>query len=370
MRTYHVALLGGEYDGDTPVYLHTSDNTLTVSTSKSNTLNLTQSSDEWSAPDTSYLVPNSTKTSPGGLKATLSTNASLYVIQPYADADTEGYLAIPDVDLGTEYIVPTFCPDGSTCQFAVTPTEDDTSLCITVRNGSHCYQGCGSTAAGSSDFPCHLNEFDVFYMESSTDLSGTHIIANKKVAVFIGAIDVTYSTSTSSKYRLLEQIPPVNKWGKNFAVIPSGANTAGELIKIITKTKNTQIYISGFSPFVISEAGESVVKKIDRGIETLVEASKPVLILQIFGIIPFNSTSHESTPPSMVLVRANSQIQESPNENLNGADCKPVHVKELSTWTYGDTPVYAMCNNNATSLLLSAVWPNQTAVSFVFLVGY
>lgn len=249
-----------------------------------------------------------------GVQVTIDENSSpLHVIQTYRNLNQEGYLAIPDSDLGKEYYISTYCPVGGRCQFAVTPVSSSTSVYVQIPpdiKQADLQFDCprGQTVKTEGDWTklhCNLKEFEVLYVQYNGDLSGTRVTANMAIAVVVGALNVSSRYSDKSSM-LIEQIPPTNKWGKEFIVVPSDGSFSGDMIKITTQQKNTQVYISGFSPFIIPHPGQSVEKKIDRGVNTYIEASKPVLILQIIGTTSFENNSVSSVP-SMVLIPAVSQ---------------------------------------------------------------
>jgi len=347
-QSFHIALLGGLPLPNEPAVEFKTTPDSPIITSIDDTIDVTNVS--------SSFIPRDTGVEKNGLRVELPTqNDALHVFQPFAVSDIEGYLAIADDDLGTEYYVSTYCPNDAICQFAVTPVFDDTSLCITLRNGTSTPLTCSGTGltTGSSDVPCHLDEFDVMYIQSSEDLSGSRIIADKKVAVFVGAINVEQPPNMN-RHRLIEQIPPVSKWGTRFVVASSGKNVAGEMIKIVTQASDTHIYINGFSPFIIPNEGQSVERKIDSGITAVVEASKPVLILQIFGTLTLNTSSMAASKPAMVNVLSVNQWTNS-SYAPSWTGCTSI----FSTGNGSNPPtlelalqtLYSICDNGITSLV-------------------
>lgn len=260
--------------------------------------------DSWyfSAPQCQVLVPNEAIVTKSGIKIFVNDDiAVVHVEQTDGALKKEEYLAIPDEHLGTEYYVSTHCSLGSKCQIALTPAEGDTSVCIQFPSNISVTVGC---SMGQSPFvqtggniSCVLQEYVVLRVESEMDLTGTYIKADKKVSVVVGTSGIFENNAL-----MIEQIPPTNKWGRDFIVVQSGRNEVGDMVRILTRNDNTEIHISGFSPFIIPYAGQSVERKIDGGMHSYIRASNPVLVLQILGTIVLNNSTYNSTLPSMVLI--------------------------------------------------------------------
>ena len=219
----------------------------------------------------------------------------------------EGFLAIPDAALGTEYYVATFCRFGGYCQFSVTPVEDGTSVMVrflsAVNGAQVCISGVDVSSSSPADIPFLLDEFDVLHFESTSDLTGTYITSNKKIAVFAGARNVPSADSNAVSH-VIEQLPPVNKWGKEFLVVPNNLNPAGDEFIIVTSAASTKVEISGFSPFVIPYAGQFVTRRIDWGMYSYIETSNPVLVVQMMSIDIYNDSSSVQGNPSMLLAQS------------------------------------------------------------------
>ncbi|XP_053382488.1 uncharacterized protein LOC128549565 [Mercenaria mercenaria] len=256
------------------------------------------------------LIPDLVGISAAGFKVESPDDFILHVYQSDTTGTLEdGFLAIPDEHLGREYYVITYCSLGGFCQFAVVGTVDKTSVNIVFpRPVSPAALTCNGVplpvnAPPGEPIPFSLNENEVLHIESSdskTDLSGTYIASDHEVAVFVGARDVP-SASGSAAY-MIEQIPPVNKWGTDFVVAPNYLNDAGDIIKIVTKSEETTVHILGFSPFDISGKGESVEWRIDWEMHSSIHASKPILIVQVMSLNIYNDTTIVTGSPAMVLV--------------------------------------------------------------------
>jgi len=244
-----------------------------------------------------------------GIKIEAGSDVSVVVRQTYTDS--ESYRAIPDSKLGTEYVVGTYCSNGGSCQFAVIATQDQTSVNIILPNSAASTVTCvsGQPLNGQSqgsDFVVTLNELDVFYLENANDLSGTRIVANNPISVIVGGRDIPDLNGNVGM--MVEQIPPISKWGTEFMIGPGPRNDAGDIIKIVTHTANTEVYIQGFSEFIIPKGASAIERRIDWGMNSIVRTSYPVLILQVVSISLYTTTAGTIRgTPSMVVVPSKSQ---------------------------------------------------------------
>jgi hypothetical protein len=252
------------------------------------------------------LLPDGVGVHATGLKLESNDNFTLHVYQSDdKGALADGYLAIPDEHLGSEYYVNTYCSTGGYCQFAVTGTVDSTSVNVVFpRNIPPGSITCNGTIISTGEpISFILNENDVLHIESTeskVDLSGTYITSNNNVAVFVGARDVPGKDGMPAF--MIEQIPPVNKWGTEHVVAPNYLNDAGDIVKIITKDVDTTIHILRFSPFTISNAGETIERRVDWELYSTVKATKPILVIQVMSLDIYNYTSIVHGNPAMVLV--------------------------------------------------------------------
>ncbi len=134
----------------------------------------------------------------------------------YTPTSTDGYMGMPVNLLGTDYYALTYPTGGS--GITVVGTSDETAVTITL-------PASAGSRQGGTPYTVNLNAGDEYYIESdSADLSGTHITSTQPVAVFGSnqcAVVTTPGTeppATPCSY-LVEQLPPTNLWGRNFATL-------------------------------------------------------------------------------------------------------------------------------------------------------
>jgi hypothetical protein len=256
----------------------------------------------------------------------------------------EGYLAIPDEHLGNEYYVVTYCTLGGFCQFAVVGIANETQVNIIFPDNVTTSMVCVNDVKVSTDAPPGfpvtfiITENEVIHFESEHDLTGTYIFADNNVGVVSGARDVPTSQSGNTLSNLIEQLPPVMKWGYSFVAAPNYFNDAGDIVKIVTSSTDTIVGISGVSPFKLPNKGEFIEFRIDWQMHSHIESSKPILILQIMSVDLYNESSDVTGVPSMVIVP---------------------HVHQ---WTTADNPFYCL-SSTINQTLIAVVTDTDSSYS-------
>ncbi|KAL4229249.1 hypothetical protein ACF0H5_012289 [Mactra antiquata] len=253
------------------------------------------------------LIPQGTEFATRGIAVRSEDKFTLHVFQPFKNEDLgDGYLAIPDDQLGNEYFVATYCTLGGKCQFAITAIEDDTDVTVVfpdeLVDPPVCVSRMGmpQNIQPGTAIPFKINEYDTLHFESEQDLSGTFIKASKPISVVVGASDVPGVGGKASS--IIEQIVPVNKWGDSFVVAPNHFNQPGDVIKIVSQTDSTVVNILGFSSFMLNKAGDFVERRMDWQMYSLIKTSNPVMIIQIMSIDLYNISTIVSGSQSMLLV--------------------------------------------------------------------
>ena len=157
------------------------------------------------------------------------------------------YRAIPTDALGMEYYVTTWQPalTDEKAYITVRATEDQTlaSLTFPPNRGIRLLYN-GGVYTGGSTLTVRLTSDESFTLEDSVDLSGTAVRSNRPVAVFAGNNRVSIGSITASD-TVVSQFAPVNTWGRRFIQVANPGDTAGGLLKILSRYDRTNIAISG-----------------------------------------------------------------------------------------------------------------------------
>ena len=183
-----------------------------------------------------------------GFHIATTDTVSLYAIDGNG-SNSELSNVLPTQALGKEYIIQTYpTPQGvwwGNCSFAIVTTEDSTTVQITLNGSTNAGNQAGETiyklipTAGTC---YHINS------DYNTDLSGTRIISNKRIAVFQGNhesnVPIGNFYSTSGNHQMVEQAIPVTKWGRHFIVPHSGYNSVDK-VRITAKEGPCSVYRNG-----------------------------------------------------------------------------------------------------------------------------
>jgi len=235
------------------------------------------------------------------IHVTVSTAVSIYGLSS-ANGTADGFLALPKVMLGTNYIVFAY---GNTrnpnyqlalgTQFAIVGTEDNTKVKIIPSVTT------GAKAAGVQ-YEIALQKGETYRLINTTtelgDLTGTSIVSDRPVAVFGGHQAAYVPDRTLFADHLVEQIPPVSTWGRQFVTLPLARRSHGDTFRILSSEDHTSVSING-----------DVVAVLNRGqfIERLIEeassivGNQPILVAQFANGLEFDGSVGD---PFMTLVPA------------------------------------------------------------------
>jgi len=231
-----------------------------------------------------------------GIQITSSEPITLYGLNRTTET-TDGFLALPYDALGTNYVI--LSAKGRIgsgqygSQFTVLAVEDNTQVTIipSISTGSR---------IAWQPYNINLNQRQVYQLmdTSSTqeDLSGTIITSDKPVAVFASHrcayVPVTYEACDY----LLEQMPPTNSWGLEFAVARLAGRAIGDTLRIITFTDNTIVQINGVPEFVLNKF--QVAEKV-MTLPSYIKSNAPILVAQFANGSAFDGLTGD---PSMILI--------------------------------------------------------------------
>jgi PKD repeat protein len=203
---------------------------------------------------------------------------------------TDAFLGLPTDALGTDYRVISYDPSfGTGPEASVVATSDGTTVTI--------------TSAGAAPRQVQLDMGEAYQLESTGDLTGTRIAANKPVAAF-GAHNCANVPSTAPFCdHLLEQLTPVDTWGRRFATMPLATRTGGDTFRILAAEAGTTVKINGATVATLG-VGEHHEQLIED--PALIETGKPALVVQYSNGSTFDSTVSD---PFMTIVPPTEQFQ-------------------------------------------------------------
>ncbi len=189
---------------------------------------------------------------------------------------TDTYMGLPISVLGNDYRVMCYTlADRFMSQFAIVAVEDSTEATISLSVNS-------SKHPANFPYKIKLNKGEVYqvvanYEKNSTcDLTGSKITSNKNIAVFSGHQCAYVPINVMACNHLVEQMPPINSWGKHFYIGRQGPRTAF-VYRVLANEPDTKVFEDNK---LITTLGPGDYFESESKKDIQVTASKPVLVAQ------------------------------------------------------------------------------------------
>ena len=212
------------------------------------------------------------------------------VHRSYSHLVTESYFALPVIKLNNDYVyygisVPRYAitysnPHNSSIM--IIGTEDNTTIkYIPSQSASLGLDNAITSLTAGRQYSLVVNRLQTVYIGSIDDLSGTKITADKPVSVISGHQCGSIPNNVSYCNYLIEQIPPVELWGKVYYTAPL-VNKASYTIKILAAYASTSINIycnNKHSTHTVNE-GKFITKTLSSQDYCAIHSSKEVLVAQ------------------------------------------------------------------------------------------
>lgn len=267
----------------------------------------------------------SEQVAPQSFRVTSDVEVSVYA-HSQANTTSDAFLVMPSDVLGKNYYVVSYNSDAATdtwgrlesfstpSQFAVVATEDNTAIEI-IPSCPTRYNGTSTQNIVLNKGECYLVQAEMAQNELNNDFTGTKINSDKPVAVFAGhqraTIPVYTDFGTSSRDVLIEQMPPLETWGKNaflipYAQVPDATALGTDLYRILAAYDDTEVKINGVSEALLN-AGEFYEGKLLN--PSLVEADGPILVAQYKKTAQGPFTYRPSSDPFLMMIPPVEQFQ-------------------------------------------------------------
>jgi hypothetical protein len=239
----------------------------------------------------------------------------VYVLNTLARS-TDSYAAIPIRHLGTRYYSVNRPSDRyprsndptssmlRSGEFMVMAVEDDTYVEIDPKATT---KRLGFSPG--TKFSTRLNRGDCYLVQArpitfgGDDLTGTSITSTKPVAVVSGHMRTSIPLdSSASKDHLIEQLPPVTKWGRQYATAPFAMAIRPDLFRVMSSVENQEITLqtsSGMRKFVLGGVASWVDTTL--GEPASWSSTEPFFLMQH---MPSQSGTQTACDPAMVVVPA------------------------------------------------------------------
>ena len=178
---------------------------------------------------------------------------------------TDAFLALPPVRTvsGTyKYITAMATPwDRYDSFIEIVAFENNTTLSITPNIDTTI--GSTFTAAGTTT-QITLHKYDSLLIRQKGDLTGTRVISDKPISFITGHQCSNVPPNVAACEHLVEQIPPVQNWGKRFATVPLKTRQAYDRFKVVAGENYTTVQIEctrsdgqsgNLTSFILQEGG-------------------------------------------------------------------------------------------------------------------
>jgi gliding motility-associated-like protein len=243
-----------------------------------------------------------------GIEVTAEQPVSVYIHQ-YHYSRSEASVVLPVSALGNEYYVLTYrgySEQGQQhpSQFVVVGMEDETAVQITASALTE-----GGLLANQTT-TIQLNQGETYLVQSKLgagDMSGSRVVADKNVNVLSGATWTQVPAGCNFRDNLLEQMPPVSTWGRQFAIIPF-ANLNYDIVRILAAQNGTAVKVKKGTTTTNYTINAGQFIEFNTAEPTFIEGDAPILVAQY--MIGSGCSGHNYGDPSVLIVNSVEQIRD------------------------------------------------------------
>ena len=247
-----------------------------------------------------------------GVKVVTDLPSSVYIHQ-FNEFRSDAALVLPVNSLGNQYYAITYKgyenqDDHYPSEFAIVAIENNTSIEVRVA----CNTKSGRLKGDLLQIV--LNEGQSYQIQAARvtdDLTGSYLKSNKKIAVFSGNRWTQIPNGCGNRDNTLEQMYPIEVWGKEFVTVPA-KNVTQDIFRVIASEDNTDITINVNSgtpilPFKLMK-GEWREFSLNA-VASYIQATNPIQIAQF--LVGGECNGHNQIgDPSMVLLNSIEQYRD------------------------------------------------------------
>lgn len=187
---------------------------------------------------------------------------------------SDAFLALPEDVATKKYIIPSY-PGYRTRrtknpgEVAVVAYKDNTEINIRLR---------GEDMVTATIHKGEVFEWFVTDKDADDDLTGAVITSSEPVGVFAGVICANVPHDNGLCDHIVEQIPPLATWGRNYITAPLTRRLAGDIFRIISGADNNEITISG-ETFPLEREGDFVELDIPSNESHAISCTESCLVV-------------------------------------------------------------------------------------------
>lgn len=208
---------------------------------------------------------------------------------------TDAFLALPTDVLGLEHIILGYKNSNvvNGTQFAIVASQNNTTVTITPTL---------TTDGHPAGVPYNivLNQGQTYLLRNTlsapNDLSGSVVLSDKPIAVFGSHQCANIPPGALACDYLVEQLPAVNTWGKNFVNVPLKTRLNGDTYRVIASVNGTAVNVNGVLVATLNRG--QVYENIIAG-PVQITSSQPVLVAQYSNGTTFDNVTSD---PFMMLI--------------------------------------------------------------------
>lgn len=206
----------------------------------------------------------------------------------------DGFLVLPSNVLGKKYVIVSYEPHPPfKSQILIVSSLVGTFVSIRLKSaGTVC----------SQNYEFTLNSKESYQLQCDFDLTGTEIISTQPIAVFSGAQCASIPAGEKECEQLTEQMPPVESWGKRFAV----KAIVDDVVRILAAKPDTEVVVHKQgninTTHVLRAMGDYLDQDVTNGSLISVSCAKTCLVTQ------FTKLQTNGERPTMTLVPAEDQF--------------------------------------------------------------
>ncbi|XP_035699745.1 IgGFc-binding protein-like isoform X2 [Branchiostoma floridae] len=212
-----------------------------------------------------------------GILVTADTEVIVYGVNKVA-ASTDGFLGLPVDVLGNEYYVASYPSRYSfhPSEFGIVGVYDNTTVTVTL-SAPTTHQGQSYEAGSSATLL--LNRFEAVQFKSTSDVTGSYIVADNPVSVMSGSECTNVPNHFHACDHLVEHIPPVSTWGERFVTVPLAVRTGGDIFRIVASEDGTDVDVTGLSTHSMN-SGDFWELDIPSNEYRVISSTAPIMLLQ------------------------------------------------------------------------------------------
>lgn len=237
-----------------------------------------------------------------GIHITAGEEVTVYGLNRI-EVTTDAFTTLPTDVLGTDYLVMGYVSgnavwSGYSTEYAVVATEDNTQVIITSTATA---VSSPRNTSGTYTITMDRGEVHHFVGEDTwitgNDVTGTWVRSDKPVALFGGHVCAFVPSTYLYCDHLVEQIPPVSTWGKQFVTFPLATRTKGDTFRVLASENDTHVQINDAPAITLNFSQYYEVMLSDPA---HIVADKPILVAQYSNSATWDYAAYSD--PFMMLV--------------------------------------------------------------------